>query len=292
MQFLHLALAILVVVIWGFNFVVIQVGLQEIPPLLLCFSRFFLTSIPAIFFIKRPQIPFKMLLLYGLTMFALPFSLLFLGMHTGLSASLASLLLQTQAFFTIFLALLFFKEKMHLLQSIGACIACLGMLIVGLNLGQSITLSGLILVIAAAFAWGLGNIISKKIGKVNILSLVIWGSLIAWPLLLTTSLLTDGIDKILYTLEHLSWLSGGTVLYITYLSTLIGFIIWSFLIRHYPLGTVAPFTLLVPIIGFISSFLVLGEPLESWKILAGLLVILGLAINIIGQRNLMENQKK
>ncbi|MEI8301267.1 MAG: EamA family transporter, partial [Chlamydiota bacterium] len=84
MQFLHLALAILVVVIWGFNFVVIQIGLQEIPPLLLCFSRFFLTSIPAIFFVKRPQIPFKMLLLYGLTMFVLPFSLLFIGMHAGL----------------------------------------------------------------------------------------------------------------------------------------------------------------------------------------------------------------
>jgi len=292
MQFLHLALAILVVVIWGFNFVVIQIGLQEIPPLLLCFSRFFLTSIPAIFFVKRPQIPFKMLLLYGLTMFVLPFSLLFIGMHAGLSASLASLLLQTQAFFTIFLALLFFKEKMHLLQSIGACIACLGMLIVGLNLGQSITLSGLILVISAAFAWGLGNITSKKIGKVNILSLVIWGSLIAWPPLLAASLLTTGLDKVLYTLKHLSYLSGGAVLYITYLSTLIGFIIWSFLIRHYPLGTVAPFTLLVPIIGFISSFFVLGEPLEAWKIIAGLLVILGLAINILGQRNLIENQKK
>ncbi|MEI8300234.1 MAG: EamA family transporter, partial [Chlamydiota bacterium] len=91
---------------------------------------------------------------------------------------------------------------------------------------------------------------------------------------------------------HLSYLSGGAILYITYLSTLIGFIIWSFLIRHYPLGTVAPFTLLVPIIGFISSFLVLKEPLEYWKIVAGLLVIIGLAINILGQRNLIENQKK
>lgn len=292
MQFLHLTLAILVVVIWGFNFVVIQIGLQEIPPLLLCFSRFFLTSIPAIFFVKRPQIPFKMLLLYGLTMFVFPFSLLFLGMDAGLSASLASLLLQTQAFFTIFLALLFFKEKMHLLQSIGACIACLGMLIVALNLGQSITLSGLILVIAAAFAWGVGNIISKKIGKVNILSLVVWGSLIAWPPLLAASFLKDGLDKILYALEHLSWLSGGSILYITYLSTLIGFIIWSILIRHYPLGEVAPFTLLVPIVGFISSYFVLGEPLQVWKIIAGLLVVVGLAINIIGQKNLAENQKK
>jgi O-acetylserine/cysteine efflux transporter len=291
MQFSHLLLAVLVVIIWGFNFVVIQIGLQEIPPFLLCFSRFFLTSLPAIFFIKRPQIPFKILLLYGLAMFVLPFSLLFLGMHAGLSASLASLLLQTQAFFTIFLALLFFKEKMHLLQSIGACIACLGMLIVALNVGQSITLSGLILVIAAAFSWGVGNIISKKIGQANILSLVIWGSLIAWPPLLIASFLTDGTDKIYYTLQHLSRLSSSAILYITYLSTLVGFIIWNFLIRRYPLGTVAPFTLLIPIVGFVSAFLVLGEPLQYWKILAGLLVVLGLTINILGQKSLTKNQK-
>ncbi|HEY2811082.1 MAG TPA: EamA family transporter [Rhabdochlamydiaceae bacterium] len=286
MQTFHIICALLVVVIWGFNFVVIKIGLDEISPLLLGFARFFLTSITAIFFVKRPKAPFKMVIWYGLVMFALQFALLFMGMYAGVTPGLASLLLQLQMFFTVLLALLFFKEKLRLWQIIGALVSFAGIAIVAMHLSGNVTLLGFLLVIGSAASWGAGNVISKKIGKVNMVSLVIWGSLIAWPPLLAISLIVEGGDKIVHTFQHLTWLSGGAVLYITYLSTLLGFGIWSWLLHRYPLGTIAPFTLLVPVFGILSSALVLNEPLEIWKLGAAALVIIGLCINLVGPKML------
>ncbi len=292
MQLSHILLALLVVVVWGFNFVVIKAGLEEISPLLLGFARFFLTSIPAVFFIKKPAAPFKMVVWYGLVMFALQFSLLFIGMYAGITPGLASLLLQLQVFFTVLLAMLFFGEKIRLWQIVGALVSFAGIAFVAMNLGGSITLTGFLLVIGAAASWGAGNVISKKIGKVNIVSLVVWGSLIAWPPLLLISFIVEGADKVFYTFQHITWLSGGAVLYITYLSTLFGFGVWSWLLHHHPLGTVAPFTLLIPVFGILSSVLVLGEPLQSWKIFAALLVIFGLCINLLGPKMFTRKRKK
>src|SRR5579862_153881 len=284
MNLFHFIMALLVILVWGFNFVVIKVGLEGISPLLLGFARFFLTSIPAIFFIKRPKAPFKMVVWYGLVMFALQFSLLFMGMYAGMSAGLASLIMQLQVFFTAILAVLFFKEKLHVWQILGGLVSFGGIAVVAMHLNASTTLAGFLLVVAAAACWGVGNVLSKNIGKVNMVSLVVWGSFIAWPPLLALSLFLEGPDKVLYTFTHLNWGTGGAVLYITYLSTLFGFGIWSWLLHHYPLGTIAPFTLLVPIFAILSSVLVLGEPLESWKIYAALLVIAGLCIHFLGPR--------
>jgi O-acetylserine/cysteine efflux transporter len=282
MQLLHFLLVILVVAIWGLNFVAIKVGLDEIPPMLLVSSRFFLTCFPAIFFVKRPAAPFKMVIWYGLVMFGLPFALLFLGMNAGVTPGLASLLLQLQVFFTILLSVLFMEEKLHPWQIIGAFVSFAGIALVAMNLGGDTTLLGFLLVIAAAASWGAGNVISKKIGKVNMVSLVVWGSLVAWPPLLLICLTMEGANKILYTLEHATLLSVSALLYITYLATLFAFGAWSWLIHHHPLKIIAPFTLLVPVFGILSSVLLLNEPLQSWKIFATLLVIIGLCINIFG----------
>ncbi len=284
MRLQHLALVLVVIVVWGFNFVVIKVGLQEIPPLLLCASRFILTSIPAVFFVKFPSTSFKMVALYGLIMFVLQFACLFVGMSLGVTPGLASLLVQTQAFFTTLLAIQFFEAKLHKWQVIGGIVAFSGIGLVGMNIGGSATLSGFILVVGSAALWSIGNVISKKIGKVNMFALVIWGSLVAWPPLLALSYFFEGPEKILYCLQHPSWLSVGSVLYITFLSTLFGYGTWSFLLHHYSLPIVAPFTLLVPIVAMASSVIVLGESLQSWKVFAGVLVIIGLCINVFGPR--------
>ncbi len=281
---LHWVLALLVILIWGFNFVVIKIGLNEIPPLLLACARFFLTSIPAVFFIKRPPVPFGDVIWYGLITFALQFGLLFLGMSAGVDPGLASILLQTHVFFTTLLGILIFKETLHIWQIIGACMSFAGIAIVGLNVGGSLTGLGFCLVIASAISWGVGNVLSKKIGKVDMAALVIWGSFIGWPLLLLASIFIDGPDKILSAFEQLSSIGVGAVLYITYLSTLFGFGVWSWLIHHHPLGKIAPLTLMVPILALLSSSLVLGEPLQSWKILACVLVIGGLCVNLFGKR--------
>jgi O-acetylserine/cysteine efflux transporter len=286
MRLIHIFLAILTVCIWGFNFVVIKVGLTGIPPIFLVFCRFFLTSLPAIFFVKKPQVPFKMILSYGLVMFALQFSLLFLGMYLGVTPGLAALLLQVQVFFTIFLAVLILKEKLRITQVMGALLSFVGIGCIGFNLGGEMTLTGFLLILGAAASWGPGNIIAKKMGSVNILSLVVWSSLVAWPPLLLVSCLLEGPSTIMASLSNLSWKAGGSVLYITYLSTFLGFALWNTLIHRYTLSMIAPFSLLSPVVGILSSVLVLKEPLQIWKILAGVLIISGLCMNLLGSRSL------
>jgi len=279
MSFSHILLLLFLMLIWGFNFVVIKVGVDGMQPIFFSFVRFFLASIPAIFFVKRPRVPWKVLIRYGLVMFAAQYALLFLGMYAGITAGLASLILQVQIFFTALLGILFFHEKPHSWQIIGALVAFSGIALIVFNLDESTTLPAFFLVVAAAATWSTGNLISKKIGAVNMLGLVVWGSLIAWPPLLLLSLGMEGIPQFDY-----SWSAISSALYIAYFSTLLGFGIWSWFLHHYPLSTVAPFTLLAPVIAMGSSALVLGEPLQSWKIIAACLIITGLLINLFGSR--------
>ena len=140
MSLIHLLLVILIVLVWGFNFVVIKIGLQGVPPFFLVFLRFFLTSVPAIFFIKKPEVPFRWVLTYGLILFALQFSLLFWSMAEGLSSGLASILLQLQAFFTVLFAFFFFREKPNRWQIVGGAISFSGIGLVGMNLGGELLL--------------------------------------------------------------------------------------------------------------------------------------------------------
>lgn len=281
---LHLILLLLVVFFWGLNFVFVKIALQEIPPILLCFFRFFLVSIPAICFFKRPAVPFKWIILYSLVMFVLQFALMFTGIRMGVSAGLGSLLLQTQVFFSLFFASVFFKEKLNLWQILGALLSFSGIAIVGFNLGADVSLPGLLLVITAAATWGGGSIIVKKMGKVQSGSLLVWSSLLAWPPLLLLSFLIEGRLPTLLDFHQFSTESYAAILFIALFSTAFGFGTWNWLVQLYPLSTVAPFTLLVPVFAILASTLYLHEPLESWKILAALLVIGGLCVNIIGSR--------
>ena len=290
MPLAHLILILLVITVWGFNFIAIKLALVELPPILLCAFRFFLTSVPAIFFVKRPKVPFKMVLSYGLVMFALQFTLVFMGMFVGVTPGLASLLLQVHVFFSTLLALLFFQEKIHVSQIIGGLLSFLGIGLIGINLEASSTILGFTLIVAAAAAWGAGNVISKKMGKVDVLSLVIWGSFIAWPPLLLLSLFAEGTGP-LYSLSHLTLIPTASALYIAYLSTLFCYGVWSWMLHRYPLSTVAPFTLAVPVLAMLSSVLVFNEPLQWWKIAAGILVLTGLCVNLLGPRILKKFKK-
>lgn len=284
MRLSHIALALLTILIWGFNFVLIKIGLLGIPPVFLVCCRFFLTCFPAIFFVKRPAAPFIKVAAYGLVMFALQFALLFSGMHLGVTPGLAALVLQVQVFFIIFLGVVLLREKLRMSQIIGALIAFCGIGYIGMNLGGEMTLTGFLLIIGAAAACAPGNVISKKIGPVNLLSLVVWSSLVAWPPLLVVSFFLEGPAAILKSIYSLKWQSIGAVLYITYLSTLFGFSMWNRLIHRYTLGTIAPFSLLSPVVGMLGSVLVFHEPLQSWKILSGSLIVVGLCINLVGAR--------
>jgi O-acetylserine/cysteine efflux transporter len=287
MQPRHILLALSIVAIWGVNFAIIKLGLRQVSPLSLGVARFVLAAFPWIFFIPRPKVPLRLIAAYGLLIFAMQFGFLFTGMAIGMSAGLSSLILQLQVFFTIGLSVLLLGERPTLWQLAGAALAFAGVGLVALNVGGDVTILGLVLLIAAAASWGGGNVVSKKISQrsssANVLGLVVWGSLFAIPPLLAVALLLDP-DHFVSSFTNLDWVSVGSIAYIVYLSTLFCFAAWSGLLARYPVSTVAPFTLLVPIFGFLGSAVLLGEPLQDWKLVASSLVIAGLCLNLFGPR--------
>jgi O-acetylserine/cysteine efflux transporter len=286
MPITHLFLALLVVLVWGINFLFVSMGLTEISPLLLCALRFFLASIPAVFFIKFPRESFQMVALYGLVMFALQFSLLFIGMNLGMPVGIASLLIQVQVFFSIFFASILLGEQPNMGQIIGALVSFSGIALVAMHFDKDISLAGFMFILAAAATWGIGNLITKQIkgNAGDMKALIAWGSFIACFPMFLISLIVEGSDNFISTLVTMTWKGFSSLMYIVFASTWIGYGTWNWLMARYPVAMVAPFTLLVPIIAMLSSVAFLGESFQIWKLTAGLLVISGLCINIVGSR--------
>ncbi|BCZ98207.1 TPA: EamA family transporter [Legionella pneumophila subsp. pneumophila] len=284
MPFAHLLLALLVVFVWGINFIFVKLSLEEFSPLLLCAVRFLLASVPAVFFIKPPAVPFKIIAGYGLIMFALQFALLFIGLRVGMTPGVASLLMQVQVFFSMFFAIIFLGEQPQVGQIIGALIAFIGIGVVALHFDHNVSLMGFLCILAAAASWGIGNLITKKIHSVNLIAVIVWSSFVACLPMFILSLVFEGPESFVTAYEHMTWKGILSVLYIVYISTWVGYGVWNWLISRYPVGMVVPFTLLVPVVGILSSVLILGEPFYLWKLVAGLLVISGLCINLLTTR--------
>ncbi|HGK4484172.1 TPA: EamA family transporter [Legionella pneumophila] len=284
MPFAHLLLALLVVFVWGINFIFVKLSLEEFSPLLLCAVRFLLASVPAVFFIKPPAVPFKIIAGYGLIMFALQFALLFIGLRVGMTPGVASLLMQVQVFFSMFFAIIFLGEQPQVGQIIGALIAFIGIGVVALHFDHNVSLMGFLCILAAAASWGIGNLITKKIHSVNLIAVIVWSSFVACLPMFILSLVFEGPESFVTAYEHMTWKGILSVLYIVYISTWVGYGVWNWLISRYPVGMVVPFTLLVPVVGILSSVLILGEPFYLWKLVAGLLVFSGLCINLLTTR--------
>ena len=284
MPFSHLLLVLSVVVIWGINFIFVKLGLQDMPPLLLCALRFLLASIPALFVVKLPPSSFKIILTYGLFMFALQFSLVFTALNVGMTPGMASLIMQIQVFFSMFIAIFLFKEQPNIIQLIGALIAFSGIGVVAFHFDQDISLLGFLLILGAAATWGIGNLIAKKMQGTNLMAVVIWGSFFACFPMLILSFIFEGPERWLYSYAHWTWIGFSALLYIVYISTWLGYGIWNWLLGRYPVSVVVPFTLLIPVVGMLSSIVFLHEPFQLWKLVAGLLVIAGLCINLLNTR--------
>jgi O-acetylserine/cysteine efflux transporter len=281
----QLVLTLCVIMIWGCNFIFIKLGLREMSPFLLCAVRFFFASVPAVFFVRPPAVPFRLVLAYGLITFALQFALLFMAMREGVAPGLASLLLQVQIFFSVIFAVVFLGEKPSLWQVVGALIASMGIILVALHIQtDTVTWLGFTLVLAASAAWGIGNLVSKKLGKVNMMALVVWGSFVACPPLLLLAWLFDPPGSIINSLYHVTSTGILSIVYIVCAATWFCYGVWNWLLSRYPVASIVPFTLLVPIFGMLSSAVVFGEVFEAWKLLAAALIMLGLGVNFLGPR--------
>jgi O-acetylserine/cysteine efflux transporter len=236
-----------------------------------------------VFFVRPPKAPLWTVALYGLLIGVGQFGLLFVAIGKGFPVGLASLVVQAQAFFTIFLAWALMRETPRRAQLIGALVAFLGIALIGSRRLDGASLAPFLMVIAASACWGAGNIAAKFSGRVDMLAFVSWSSLAPPAPLFLLSVLVEGPGGIV-ALAHPSLKLVLSVLVVSYAATLFGFGLWARLLSHYPAATVAPFALLTPIVGMIAGSLVFGEPLGPFELWGAVLVMAGLGFNLFGDR--------
>ncbi|WP_137150573.1 EamA family transporter [Devosia sp. FKR38] len=284
MPIAHIGMALLVVAIWGFNFVVIKLSVAALPPLLAASLRFLFAAVPLVFFIKPPRVPWTLVIAYGFAFGVGLYGFLNLSMAWGMSAGLSSLTLQTQAFFTMALAFVLLGERPRPTQILGAAIAFAGIAVIASERLGDAALLPLGMNLMAALSWGLANVLIKKAGRVDPVSLTVWGALVVPLPLLALSLLVEGPTAVMSALAGFSWADAGLIAFLAYPATLLGMAIWSWLMARHPASVVAPFTLLVPITGIASGYLVLGETITPIEIAGALLVIAGLVVTLLRSR--------
>ncbi len=280
----HALLALLVTAIWGFNFVVIKVGVAQVPPLLLTGLRFLFAAVPAVFFVSRPSVGWRWIVGYGMFIGVLQFGLLFVSIRLGMTAALASVVMQLQVFFTIGFAAFLLGERSKPVQILGALIAFSGMGVIAASRWSGPELMPFLLCLLAALSWGIANLIVKMSGEKNALSMIVWASLAAPLPLFIMSFLFEDHAAIVDALIRPSLLTLASVAFLAWPATILGFGVWSFLLSRYAANLVSPFALLVPVFGISSGVLFLGEPFDSAAMIGSVLVLAGLVLTILGPR--------
>ncbi|GGU78676.1 membrane protein [Streptomyces albospinus] len=280
MKPVHIALAVVVAAVWGANFVVIDVGLHDFPPLLFSALRFLLAAVPAVFFVGAPGVPWRWVITVGITLGIMKFGMLFIGMHEGLPPGPASLVLQGQAVFTVFFAAVLLKERARRVQIAGTAIASAGIVLAGLD-STAGTTGGFLLVVGAAACWGLSNIAMRKAGPPDAFRFMVWVSVVPPVPLALISVVFEGRDADLRALQHLNLGGVGAALHVAWGATLFGFAAWGYLLRTYDAPAVAPFSLLVPVFGLASAWIFQGERMTTLTFCATALVIAGIAVGML-----------
>ena len=271
----HVALAVLVAATWGLNFVVVEVGLDDFPPLLLSALRYTLASLPLLVLGGAAAVPWKWVLAVGGAIGVVKFSLLFVGMDVGMPAGLASLVLQVQAFFTLGFAAVLLRERLRIAQVAGLALASAGLILVASGLDGAATAAGFALVIAAAAAWGVGNVAIKRAAPADPFRFMSWMCLVPPLPMFALSLAFEGPRSVGDALAGIDLGALGAVAYIAFAATTVGWGLWAYLVRAYSAGTVAPFSLLVPVFGLAFAALLLGEPVTVRVVVAAVLVVSG-----------------
>lgn len=283
MSFKDSLLGLLIVIIWGVNFLAIAWGLDGLPPLLMGALRFAFVFCVGFMFIKKPDIPLKWMVAYALAISFGQFAFLFSAMSMGMPAGLASLILQSQALFTLIFAALLLNEKIKFAQLLSMMVAGVGLYIIaGTGEDSSMTLIGFVLTIIGAASWALGNVVNRIISNKGFkpgIDLVIWSAWIPVIPFMLSSFIFEGPDLIMASFQSFSWVSFLALTYLAVAASISGYGLWSYLLGRYPAGTVAPLSLGVPIVGISVSAYFLNESITDMQWIGGSLVLLGLIIN-------------
>ena len=277
-------LTLAVMVVWGTNFVVIHIGVEHFPPLLFACLRFTFALLPAVFFLRRPAAPWSKLAAYGVLIGAGQFGLLFFAIKGFISAGLASLVVQSQPFFTILLAAAITHERVQPFQITGLLLAAVGIGVILWHTDGSTTPLGIVLVLGAAFCWAAGNIVARSTPKVDMLAYVVWTSMFAIPPLLALSWFIEGWSAIRDGLAGAPPVAWAAAIWQAVGNVMFGYAVWGWLLSRYAAATVAPTSLLVPVFGMGAAAIWLGEPLPGWKFVAAGLVLSGLCVNSLWPR--------
>ena len=253
-----IGLGLLVILVWGMNFAVIKVGVSGVPPLMLGALRFMVAAFPALLFVRPPKVPLRLYLIYGLTISVGQFAFLFSAIYVGMPTGLASLVLQSQAFFTMVFAAVWLKERWHINQLAGLILAAGGLALIGSAHGVSMPLLGFGLTVAAAVLWASGNIVTRALGRygpMNQFAFVVWASLVPPLPFWALSYALEGPAAISAAWAGLGWQAMAAIAYLAGAATLFGYGIWTHLLARYPANRVAPFSLLVPLVGLLLLFI-------------------------------------
>lgn len=277
MSLRHSMLAVVVMLIWGGNFVVIDEGLADVPPFLFLALRFMFVALPLVFFVPRPSARWQAVVAVGAFMSLAQFSLLYLSLDLGLPAGLASLLLQAQVIFTIVIATVVLREPPTPRQVVGALAGTTGLVVVVVAHGATAPVVPVLVVLGAGLSWASGNVIARAAGVSSGLSLVVWSALVVPLPALGLSLWADGSHEVGRALTHLSVTAVASTAYTAIGASLIGYGIWNSLLARYPASAVVPFVLLVPVVGILVAWIVQDEVPTVLELIGGAVMLAGVA---------------
>ncbi|WP_346619546.1 EamA family transporter [Blastococcus montanus] len=272
-------LACFVAVCWGINFPATALALEHFPPLFMVALRFALVAIPALLLVPRPRVPLRWLIGVGLGIGILQFAFLYLGMATGMPSGLASLVLQASAPFTVLIAGVWLRERLSARQFAGVALAVLGLAAIAVHRAQTAAWMPVVLTLCGALGWAIGNVCSRRAEAPNALHLTLWSATIPPLPMLALALVVEGPARIgrslttAFTAQALPAVLG--LLYVVVVATLVGYGIWNTLLSRHPSNVVAPFSMLVPVVGVLASWLAFGEVLDPVELVAGGVVVLG-----------------
>ena len=236
------------------------------------------------FFIKKPAVQFKYIISYGLFFGVGLWGILYLGMYFGISAGMASIVLQLGVFFTVILSYFILKEKINIYNKIGFVCALFGIFVVFLVSDGTVTLIGVLLVILSAISWALLNIIIKKAQTKEVFAFLIWSTLFPPIPLFLLAYFTQGEIIFINFIQDIDTKAIISIVFQVYPTTIFGYWVWNSLLSKYPVSLVSPLSLLIPIFGLFGSFVFFNEEVGIYKILACSIIILGLGINTFGNK--------